>query len=127
MIMGSPQAHERSGAFCFLIDSPYLSTQTLTYNGYRHLSDYINVLHPLHGTNYFYFTSAKSRLVELCEWLERESYLANPFAGVTRINQATNLNHDSHYTDIVLYRHIQFQPKTKTEQQSQPQTLLNDV
>lgn len=114
---------------CFLIDPPYLSTQTLTYNGYWRLSDYLDVLHTLHGTNYFYFTSDKSSLVELCEWLERERYLANPFAGATRINQTTNLNHNSRYTDIrgphkpvgvvgchiMLYRHIQ----------SQPQTLLN--
>ena len=85
---------------CFLIDPPYLSTQALTYEGYWRLSDYLDVLHTLHGTNYFYFTSDKSSLVELCEWLERERYLANPFAGATRINQTTNLNHNSRYTDI---------------------------
>lgn len=85
---------------CFLIDPPYLSTQTLTYEGYWHLSDYLDVLHTLNGTNYFYFTSDKSSIVELCAWLDREHRLANPFCGATRIEQTTNLNYNSHYTDI---------------------------
>lgn len=32
---------------CFLIDPPYLSTQALTYEGYWHLSGYLDVLHTL--------------------------------------------------------------------------------
>ena len=91
---------------CFLIDPPYLSTQALTYEGYWRLSDYLDVLHTLNGTNYFYFTSDKSSIVELCAWLDREHRLANPFCGATRIEQTTNLNYNSRYTDIMLYRHI---------------------
>lgn len=91
---------------CFLIDPPYLSTQALTYEGYWRLSDYLDVLHTLNGTNYFYFTSNKSSIVELCAWLDREHRLANPFCGATRIEQTTNLNYNSRYTDIMLYRHI---------------------
>ena len=91
---------------CFLIDPPYLSTQALTYEGYWRLSDYLDVLHTLNSTNYFYFTSDKSSIVELCAWLDREHRLANPFCGATRIEQTTNLNYNSRYTDIMLYRHI---------------------
>ena len=108
---------------CFLIDPPYLSTQALTYEGYIRgprksadavgclwrLSDYLDVLHTLNGINYFYFTSDKSSIVELCAWLDREHRLANPFCGATRIEQTTNLNYNSRYTDIMLYRHINAQ------------------
>lgn len=102
---------------CFLIDPPYLSTQALTYEGYWRLSDYLDVLHTLNGTNYFYFTSDKSSIVELCAWLDREHRLANPFCGATRIEQTTNLNYNSHYTDIMLYRHINADSNTQNNVQ----------
>ena len=102
---------------CFLIDPPYLSTQALTYEGYWRLSDYLDVLHTLNGTNYFYFTSDKSSIVELCAWLDREHRLANPFCGATRIEQATNLNYNSRYTDIMLYRHINADSNTQNNVQ----------
>lgn len=102
---------------CFLIDPPYLSTQALTYEGYWHLSDYLDVLHTLNGTNYFYFTSDKSSIVELCAWLDREHRLANPFCGATSIEQTTNLNYNSRYTDIMLYRHINADSNTQNNVQ----------
>ena len=102
---------------CFFIDPPYLSTQALTYEGYWRLSDYLDVLHTLNGTNYFYFTSDKSSIVELCAWLDREHRLANPFCGATRIEQATNLNYNSRYTDIMLYRHINADSNTQNNVQ----------
>lgn len=63
------QWHEQPNV-CFLIDPPYLSTDCGTYTGYWRLSDYLDVLHTLADTSYFYFTSNKSSIVELCEWLE---------------------------------------------------------
>ena len=91
---------------CFLIDPPYLSTQATTYTGYWKLRDYLDVLHTLHDTNYFYFTSEKSSILELCEWLDCEYKTGNPFRGATRIDARTTLNHSASYTDIMLYKHM---------------------
>ena len=91
---------------CFLIDPPYLSTQATTYSGYWKLRDYLDVLHTLKDTNYFYFTSEKSSIIELCDWLDREYQTGNPFRGATRVTQATHLNYNAGYLDIMLYKHI---------------------
>ena len=88
----------------FLVDPPYLSTDTHTYTGYWRLRDYLDVLHTLHGTNYVYFTSDKSQLVELCGWLEANHPVANPFRGAVRLERGTNVNYASRYTDIMLYK-----------------------
>ncbi|MBQ3354307.1 MAG: DNA adenine methylase [Bacteroidales bacterium] len=90
---------------CFLIDPPYLSTQSCTYAGYWKLRDYLDVLHTLNGTNFFYFTSEKSSILELCDWLDCEYKNGNPFDGATRVEQRSNLNYQAGYTDIMLYKH----------------------
>ncbi len=70
----------------FLIDPPYLSTDVGTYSqNYWKLKDYLDVLHTLKNTNYFYFTSNKSSIVELCEWLESNYSAQNPFNKATKI------------------------------------------
>ncbi|MCD9582267.1 DNA adenine methylase, partial [Tenacibaculum maritimum] len=46
----------------FLVDPPYLSTDSSTYKNYWRLSDYLDVLKVLKDTNYFYFTSNKSSI-----------------------------------------------------------------
>ena len=97
---------EGKAGVCFLIDPPYLSTQSCTYSNYWRLRDYLDVLHTLNGTNYFYFTSEKSSIVELCDWLDREYRKGNPFEGATRIELNTRLNYNSGYKDIMLYKHI---------------------
>ncbi|WP_443937108.1 DNA adenine methylase [Pedobacter sp. MW01-1-1] len=55
----------------FLVDPPYLSTTSKTYSsdGYWKLSDYLDVLQVLKKHPYMYFTSNKSSIVELCEWM----------------------------------------------------------
>lgn len=100
--------HEWEGkpGVCFLIDPPYLSTQSCTYANYWRLRDYLDVLHTLNGTNYFYFTSEKSSIIELCDWLDKEFRKGNPFEGATRIELNTRLNYNSGYKDIMLYKHI---------------------
>ena len=97
--------YRQQDGVCFLIDPPYLSTQATTYTGYWKLRDYLDVLHTLHGTNYFYFTSEKSSILELCEWLDDEYQTGNPFKGATRIDYATHLNYAAGFIDIMLYKH----------------------
>ena len=89
----------------FVIDPPYLSTDTKTYNSdkYWHLRDYLGVLKSLKGINFIYFTSSKSQLIELAEWLG-DNYSANPFAGAEKITRHNTVNSKSSYEDIMLYR-----------------------
>ena len=88
----------------FLIDPPYLSTDAGTYSGYWKLKDYLDVLHTLKDTNYFYFTSNKSNIIELCDWLEKNMQSANPFNGAVKVEMGTQLTRNARYTDIMLYK-----------------------
>lgn len=87
----------------FLVDPPYLSTDTATYgsNGYWKLKDYLDVLHVLNGSDYFYFTSNKSQIVELCEWISSVSATANPFENATRTAISTTTSYNTGYIDIM--------------------------
>ena len=92
----------------FLVDPPYLSTDTSTYTSdkFWKLKDYLNVLDVLVGTKYLYFTSNKSQIVELCQWMEDRTSIAevNPFSGSTTVCINTTLNHSAKYTDMMLYK-----------------------
>lgn len=90
----------------FLVDPPYLSTDTKTYGSdkYWKLKDYLNVLKVLQGTNYVYFTSDKSSLVELCQWFEENTGLNNPFAGATLKARTNGVTNKAKYTDMMLYK-----------------------
>ncbi len=90
----------------FLIDPPYLSTDAGTYSGHWQLKDYLDVLHTLKDTNYFYFTSNKSSIIELCSWLEKNMRSSNPFAGAEKVEINTTVNHSSKYVDIMLWKRI---------------------
>lgn len=89
----------------FLIDPPYLATDVVSYeNYYWKLSDYLDVLKLLVGTKYIYFTSNKSQIVELCEWINTNASIGNPFKGVEIRTQQNNLNYHISFTDIMLVR-----------------------
>jgi len=88
----------------FLVDPPYLSTEVGSYKNYWKLKDYLDVLNVLHGTNYIYFTSNKSQIVELCEWMQDKPALYNPFAGSTTSTVNNQVNFSASYTDIMLHK-----------------------
>lgn len=88
----------------FLVDPPYLSTEAGVYKCYWRLRDYLDVLHVIDGHPYIYFTSNKSNIVELIDWMQSNSIGGNPFAGANRREVSVILNHTSKYTDIMLYR-----------------------
>lgn len=93
----------------FVVDPPYLSTDTSTYNSdkYWRLRDYLDVMNVLVDTNYIFFTSNKSSLIELCEWLEdNKKEFSNPFARSVLNTQNVTLNKAANYTDMMLYRFI---------------------
>jgi len=67
----------------FILAPPYLSTDCSTYKSadYWRLSDYLDVLKCLQGTKFVYFTSSKSTIVELVNWIIRNDFHVNPFDG----------------------------------------------
>lgn len=87
----------------FLVDPPYLSTDVGTYRMYWRLADYLDVLSVLTGHNFIYFTSDKSCIVELCEWMGRNPSLGNPFAHCQRREFNATMNFNAHYKDIMLF------------------------
>lgn len=86
----------------FLVDPPYLSTEQSTYKNYWRLANYLDVLNTLKDTNYFYFTSDKSSIIELCDWLEKNLEATNPFKGAVKYEMPVKVNHNAGYTDIML-------------------------
>ncbi len=91
----------------FIVDPPYLATDTSTYTSdkYWKLRDYLDVLNVLVGSNYVFFTSNKSSLMELCEWLEdNKRDFNNPFALSVLNTHNVRLNKSANYTDMMLYK-----------------------
>lgn len=88
----------------FLIDPPYLSTEVGTYTMNWGLSDYLDVLQTLVGTNYIYFTSNKSSIIELCDWMGRNNTIGNLFTGSEKVEFNARMNYNSSYTDIMLFK-----------------------
>lgn len=88
----------------FLIDPPYLSTDCKSYSSddYWKLGDYLDVLTTLQGSKYYYFTSNKSQVIELCQWMSSHSSYVNPFEGSVTTTTAGNVNYSSSYTDIMV-------------------------
>lgn len=88
----------------FLVDPPYLSTDVGTYKNCWKLKDYLDVLDVLNGTNYIYFTSHKSNIIELCDWIANKPAFYNPFAGSTTSTVNNQVTFNSSYTDIMLHK-----------------------
>ena len=88
----------------FLVDPPYLSTEVGTYKMYWRLSDYLDVLNVLRDKPFVYFTSNKSSIIELCEWIGANKTLGNPFKDCRKVEFNTQMNCSAKYTDIMLYK-----------------------
>lgn len=88
----------------FLVDPRYLSTDVKAYKNYWRLADYLDVLKVLKDTRYFYFTSNKSSIVELCEWIQDNTGGANPFSDATTVSMKATVTFQSSYTDIMLFK-----------------------
>ena len=88
----------------FLVDPPYLSTDSKTYKMYWKLSDYLDILTILAGHRFIYFTSNKSSITELCEWIGKNKLIGNPFENCHRREFKAHMNYNASYTDIMLYK-----------------------
>ena len=87
----------------FLVDPPYLSTDSKAYKMYWRLSDYLDVLTILTGHRFIYFTSNKSSIIELCKWIGKNKIIGNPFENCHRREFNAHMNYNASYTDIMLY------------------------
>ena len=90
----------------FLVAPPYLSTDTTTYQPYWKLADYLDVLTVLAGHRFIYFTSNKSSIIELCDWIGKNKLIGNPFKDCTKVEFHARLNYNAAYTDIMLYKNV---------------------
>lgn len=86
-----------------IVVNPYDITERMKTGKYRFI--YPDVLDVLQGTSYFYFTSNKSSILELCEWVETKMGSENPFNGAIRHEVNVQMNYHSSYTDMMLYKH----------------------
>ena len=89
----------------FILDPPYLSTDCGTYksDNYWRLSDYLDVLKCLQGTRFVYFTSSKSTIVELADWMGRNPAVGNPFEGARVVRHHVS-GQALNYDDIMLVK-----------------------
>lgn len=101
------QKYENQSNVIFLVDPPYLSTDAGTYKEgvYWKLSDHLDILTNLENQNFVYFTSNKSHIFELCNWIGNYSG-KNPFANTTTttITTTNQVTFQSQYTDIMIVK-----------------------
>ena len=96
--------HKRDSHSLIIADPPYLSTDCSSYKSGRDwgLTDSLTILGALNGQNFIYFTSERSQLIELCQWLE-STYGDNPLDGRCYSRRVT-INHQAGYEDIMIVR-----------------------
>lgn len=87
----------------FLVDPPYLSTDVGTYKMYWKLADYLDVLSVLKNSPFVYFTSNKSSILELCDWIDKNQFIGNPFKECQKVEFNARVTYNTGYTDIMLY------------------------
>lgn len=94
--------HRNNPRALFILDPPYLSTDCGMYEGWWKLADYLDVLTLLPGTRYIYFTSEKSQLVELCDWLGKNHFERSPMDGAEIRTRCNTINYNASFKDIMV-------------------------
>lgn len=96
-------AHKSNKKALFLLDPPYLQTEHSAYKAdtYWQLKDYLDVLTLLSGTKYVLFTSGKSQIIELCDWIN-QSFGGELLKGAQKYEQNSRINNFAAYKDIMI-------------------------
>lgn len=68
------------------------------------LRDYLRVLNCLRASQFAFFTSEKSSLIELLEWLEDKFSYNNPLKKANECRIRTTVNGTAGYEDIMLLK-----------------------
>jgi adenine-specific DNA methylase len=86
----------------------YYPQSRVVYSSYKgnywKLADYLDVLTMLNKQAYFYFTSNKSHIVELCKWMSTHTDYRNPFENAIFNTTQQHMNFNSSYTDIMVFK-----------------------
>lgn len=88
----------------FICDPPYLSIYVTTYKMNWTLRDYLRVLNCLRASQFAFFTSEKSSLIELLEWLEDKFSYNNPLNKANEYRIRTTVNGTAGYEDIMFLK-----------------------
>lgn len=94
--------HKDNSRALFVLDPPYLTTEVGQYENYWRLTDYLDVLKLTKGTKYVYFTSDKSQITELCQWLTGEYGEAAPLYGAQAHVRTNTLNYQAKFNDMMI-------------------------
>ena len=96
-------AHKANKKALFLLDPPYLQTEHSAYKAdtYWQLKDYLDVLALLDGTKYVLFTSGKSQIIELCDWIN-QSFGGKLLKVAQKYEQNSRINDFAAYKDIMI-------------------------
>lgn len=97
--------HKWDSHSLIIADPPYLTTDCNSYKAgnYWGIADILPLLSALNGKNFILFTSDKSQLVELCEWL-KTTYGSSPLDGVYYSRRRAKLNYHAAFEDIMIVK-----------------------
>jgi 16S rRNA G966 N2-methylase RsmD len=89
----------------FIVDPPYLSTDVKTYSAVKYwkLKDCLDVLNVLKDDNYVFFTSDKSELIDLFEWLSVNYKARNPFMDAKMNSFRNTVSYNGKYPYLMFY------------------------
>ena len=91
----------------FILDPPYMSTNVSSYNSVFHwkITEYLNIIKTLQGLNKFiYFTSERSGLIDIFEFMEKHYKVENPFSNAV-VEKIKTSAINSVYEDIMIYKY----------------------
>lgn len=99
------ERHKDNPRALFVVDPPYLFTEVGQYDNYWRLTDYLDVLKIVTwGMKYIYFTSSKSQILELCDWLAGVSGEVSPLYGATKQCRENLVSYNARYTDVMMVK-----------------------
>lgn len=88
----------------FIIDPPYLQTQSTTYKEHWNLGQHLDTLTVLQADKFFYFTSSKSNIIELMDWLDSHAFMPSPFKYCKRLSHKQMVSGLNSYEDIMFVK-----------------------
>lgn len=86
----------------FIVDPPYLSTDVSSYDMKSwKLSTYLDILSTMDGRKFFYFTSDKSGITDLYEWMHKKMFVTNPLEECRIFKRGNPINWGAGYHDMM--------------------------
>ncbi|MDR1897981.1 MAG: DNA adenine methylase [Prevotellaceae bacterium] len=98
--------HYKNERAMFIVDPPYMFTDNSRYNNkkYWKIKDYLNIVKILQDIDFIYFTSEKSQILELCDFIETEFQSKNIFSLCKKKEITTMANLNASYKEMILYK-----------------------